>query len=85
MKNKSNVTVIVLLLPAFIMLVSCVKQKSKWHGTIEEKNGIIVVTNPPEPMYGADVFVLEEELAIPSKGREEEFIFHSTMNLAGCG
>ncbi len=64
MKDKTKVISIVIFLPVLIMLISCQKQKAEWKGTIEEMDGVTIVKNPKEPMYGEDVFSLEEELSI---------------------
>jgi hypothetical protein len=48
----------------FVISSACQKQKSGWQGTIEEENGIKVVNNPVEPLYGELVLELEEDLAI---------------------
>lgn len=42
---------IFLFLSAFIMLISCQKQKAELKGTIEEVDGLTVIKNPREPMY----------------------------------
>lgn len=51
------------------MVVSFGEQKAEWKGKIEVKNGIKVVKNPKKPMYGEDVFIIEEELSF---GDDEE-------------
>ncbi len=81
MKDKTKAVSIVLFLSAFIMLVSCGKQKSEWQGTIEEVNGVTVVKNPKEPMYGEDVFSLEEELSIGESEGREEYMFSAVNHL----
>ena len=58
------------------MFVSCQKQKAEWKGTIEEENGVIVVKNPKEPMYGEGIFSLEEELSIGETEGREEYMFN---------
>ncbi len=63
-------------------LVSCNQQKAEWQGTIEEKDGVIIVQNPREPMYTEDVFSLEEELSIGEADGPEEYIFSNLRNLA---
>ena len=73
--------IIVFYISAILFLVSCGAQKTKWMGSIEEVDGIIVVRNPSEPMYAEDAFILEEDLTIESKDRDDEFIFHYTPNL----
>jgi hypothetical protein len=81
MKTKSLFFSIVFFLSIFLFLVSCGQQKAKWLGTIENVDGVSVVKNPSKPIYGPEVFFLEEELAIGSKDREDEFIFQYTPNL----
>ena len=60
-----------------MMLVSCQQQKAVWKGTIEEVDGFAVVKNPNEPMYGENVFSLEEELSIGEAEGKEEYMFSS--------
>ncbi|GAH67513.1 unnamed protein product, partial [marine sediment metagenome] len=64
------------------MFVSCGKQKAEWKGTIEEKNGVTVVKNPKEPIYGEDVFSLEEELSIGKAEGREEYMFSEIESIA---
>jgi hypothetical protein len=59
------------------------QQKAHWKGKIEEKDGIIIVKNPKEPMYQEDVFSLEEELIIEAKKpNQEEEMFQAIVSLA---
>ncbi|GAH34486.1 unnamed protein product [marine sediment metagenome] len=55
MRNRINITQVILLFSVFVMLISCQKQKAEWKGTIEEVNGVIFVKNPKEPMYGEEM------------------------------
>ena len=72
MKSKTKVIPIILFFSALMMLVSCQQQKAKWKGTIKEENGVTIVKNPKKPIYGEDVFSLEEELTIGEvEGRED--------------
>jgi len=75
MKNKTFIFSIILFLFAFIIFISCRQQKTEWKGTIEEVDGVTVVKNPKEPMYGEDVFSLEEELSIGEVKGTEEYMF----------
>jgi len=75
MGNKTKIFSIAILLSALIMLVSCSQQKTEWKGMVEQENGITVVKNPKEPMYGEDVFNLEEELSIGEAEGREEYMF----------
>ena len=66
MKHKFNFILAGLIISAFILSPACQTQKTGWQGTIEEENGIKVVNNPAEPLYGELVLELEEDLAIGS-------------------
>jgi len=60
----------------------CSSQKYQWQGTIEEVDGVTVVKNPKEPMYGEDVFSLEEELSIGESVGPEEYILSIINSVA---
>jgi len=82
MKNKELLALIIIFFSIFIVLISCGKQKVKWQGTIEEMNGITVVKNPKKPMYGEDVFNLEEELSIGEAEGREKYMFFQINQIA---
>jgi len=82
MKNKNFIFSIALFLSIFIILVSCGKQKAEWKGTIEEVDGVTVVKNPKEPIYGEEVFNLEEELVIGVEQNNQSFHFYEIMDIA---
>ncbi len=75
MNKKIKVISIILSISALITLVSCKQQKAEWKGTIAEEDGVTVVKNPKEPMYGEDVFSLEEELTIGGENKDREPLF----------
>jgi len=81
-KNKKKVVLIVLLLSVLIMLVSCKKQGTEWKGTIEEVNGLTIVKNPKEPVYGDEVFSIEEELKIGEVEGDENYMFSQIRDIA---
>lgn len=64
---------------AFVIILalsfSCQQPDSQWQGTIEEVDGVTVVKNPIEPLYGEDVLEFSEELAIGVVEGEEEYMF----------
>lgn len=82
MKNKISVFSIVLFLSVSIMLASIGEQKAKWKGKIEEENGVKVVKNPKNPIYGEDVFSLEEEISIGEAEGREEYMFSEVQSIA---
>ena len=69
MRNKIKIISVVLFISTCVLLASCQKQKAEWKGTIEEVDGVTVVKNPDEPLYGELVFDLEEDLSI---GKEDD-------------
>ena len=82
MKNRSFVFPTIVILWMIFIFSSSVQQKAKWKGTIEEIDGITVVKNPKEPMYGSDVFLIEEELSIGEEGKGDEYFFADARDIA---
>jgi len=78
MKRKTKTVSIILLFSAFMMLVSCVKQKTEWKGIIEEVDGVTVVKNPKEGLWdskeNANVTITQER-QIGELDGPEEFLF----------
>lgn len=60
--NKITISLIIVI--ALSLLISCGQQKSGWDGSIVEIDGVTVVNNPKEPIYGEDALTLEEDLVI---------------------
>lgn len=80
MRNKANIVSFVISLSVFIMLVSCAKQKAEWEGTIEEENGVKIIKNPSEPLYGEINLQLEKDLSIGHEG-DEQYMFYRAHNI----
>jgi len=75
--NKMMVRIHLLIVIAVFLIISCGQPKSAWKGSIEEIDGITVVRNPKEPIYGEDVLTLEEDLVIGEEVDEVEPVFLS--------
>lgn len=73
--------VFILIIACFFILVSCNQQKTEWEGTIEERDGVVVVKNPIEPIYEENVLVLEEELSIGEALGSEEYMFSGVQSV----
>ena len=56
-------------------------QRAEWKGKIETENGVKVIKNPKEPLYGEIIFDLEEELTIGNKN-DENYAFYGGLCLA---
>jgi len=82
MKSKINVLLIVLFLLVLLIPISCQKQQSEWKGTIEEVDGVMVVKNPGEPVYGEFTFSLEEDLSLGGDPHKDNYYFPRRASLA---
>lgn len=81
MKIKTKVVSIVLFVSAGVIFASFGGQKAEWKGTIEEENGIKVIKNPREPLYGEIKFELEEDLSIGSDD-DDNYMFYMVRGIA---
>ena len=82
MKKTTKIISIIIFLSACIMLVSSGGQKAEWKGKTEEENGVIVVKNPKQPMYGEEVFSIKEELSIGEAKGRKEYMFSRARDIA---
>jgi len=83
MKNKNYIFSIALFLSAFIILVSCGKQKAEWKGSIEEKDGVTIVKNPKEGIWDSKEkgkVTIRIEHQIGQLYGPEEFLFVSIVD-----
>lgn len=75
------------LILLFMILLSfgCSKEKKaekpEWQGKIEYENGVKVVKNPEDPVYGEIIFDLEEDLSIGNES-DENYMFFRTGGIA---
>lgn len=82
MKKTNTLKMIVAFLFLLLFLFNSYGQKfSEWKGTIEVEDGVTIVKNPKEPMYGKAVFYLEEELKIGERNGREEYMFSRLSQL----
>lgn len=63
-----------------ITLISFGGQKAAWKGKIEKEDGVIVVRNPKRPMYGDEIFSVEEDLKIGVVEGDENYMFSHIRN-----
>ena len=75
-------TILVIPLIFFLITSFSLGQKSpQWKGKIEFENGIKVVKNPEQPLFGEIIFDLEENLSIGST-TDEKATFYNSVNFA---
>jgi hypothetical protein len=63
-KDKYSFMLAVCFLVSLVFLGANQSQNPQWKGTIEEEDGVKVIKNPREPLYGEITFDLEEDLSI---------------------
>ncbi len=69
MKTRAISLLVIFLVLCSIILSKEQSQKTEWKGKIEVADGVKVIKNPAEPLYGEITFELEEDLSI---GNEED-------------
>jgi hypothetical protein len=77
MKKILSIQLSILLAAA----VAFADQEPKWKGKIETENGVKVIKNPKEPLYGDIVFDLQEELVLGNEN-DENYAFYGGLGLA---
>lgn len=82
MKAKPVLKIVIFLLMPSMLLIISGQQKAEWKGTIEENDGVMIVRNPKEPMYGGDVLDLKEELCIGKTDGRDDYTFFRAWYLA---
>ena len=81
MLSKAKALPITLFISTVALAVSFSGQKAEWKGKIETENGVRVIQNPEEPLYGEIQFELEEELSIGSKD-DDNYLFYRVRGIA---
>ena len=81
MKARAISLLVIFLILCSIIISKEQRQKTGWKGKIEVENGVKVIKNPGEPLYGEIVFELEEDLSI---GREDDdnYYFYGIVMVA---
>jgi hypothetical protein len=85
--NKKKIKIQFILFAAFIISIlllsaSSQGQKAAWKGKIETENGIKVVKNPMEPVFGEFAFQLQEDLSIGGNPNDDNYYFPKGASLS---
>ena len=80
MKNKSNLSFVLLSILS-LFFWCCRQNKAQWQGKIESHNGVDIVKNPMDPIYGEEILRLEEELSIGVKEGLKEYMFSQVRDI----
>lgn len=81
MRGKATFFLAAVFISSLLLTIFCSQKKAEWKGTIEEENGVIIIKNPKEPIYGEDVFSLEEDLTLGKKEGSKDYLFERIRNI----
>lgn len=81
MRSKSAFLTLLIFLVSTLAYVACGRQKLEWKGTITEKNGVVIVKNPKEPLYENAEFNIVQDLKIGQPLGKPEYMFSQIMSL----
>ena len=79
---RSQKIIIAIVISLLAFSAACYRSEADWQGTIEEKDGIVIVRNPLEPIFGMEVAILEKELTIGAVEGASETIFAEVSGVA---
>jgi hypothetical protein len=72
---------VLIFLVSTLAYVACGRQKLKWKGTIIEKDGVVIVKNPKEPLYENAEFNIVQDLKIGQQAGKPEYMFSQITSL----
>lgn len=78
MKSLMKLVIIISIVLFFFSAYAIENQTPQWKGTIEEEDGVKVIKNPNEPLYGEITFDLEEDLSIGNE-EDENYMFYRAI------
>jgi hypothetical protein len=81
MKTRAISLLVIFLIFCSIIISKEQRQKIEWNGKIEIEDGVKVIKNPAEPLYGEITFELEEDLSIGNE-EDENYMFYGLVVLA---
>ncbi len=73
MKQPSKLVWVIIVLS--ILVFASAHEESQWKGKIEYEDGVKVIKNPKEPLFGEITFDLEEDLSIGNE-EDENYMFY---------
>ena len=75
MKTRAISLLLIFLIFCSISISEEQRQKTEWKGKIEVEDGVKVIKNPGEPLYGEITFELEEDFSIGNE-EDENYMFY---------
>ena len=75
MKSKTKIVWLAFVLISFFVVGAVGDQKAGWKGQVEEEEGVKVIKNPQNPLYGEIELELELDLSIGGDVADENYNF----------
>lgn len=74
-KNLKMKQFIILIFILTLVFIGCGRKRDGWKGTIETTDGVTLVSNPADPMFGPEIIQFENILTIGEEEGDEERVF----------
>jgi hypothetical protein len=81
MKSKSIFFLLTIFLSSALAHVACGQRKHEWKGTITEKDGVVIVQNPKEPLYRTARFTVVQDLRIGQPVGKPEYMLSEIRDI----
>ncbi len=78
---KQPIKFVWVIIALSIFAFSSAHEESQWKGKIEYEDGVKVIINPNEPLYGEIEFDLEEDLSIGNE-EDENYVFYRATGIS---
>jgi hypothetical protein len=81
MKSILRFLAIMILILCALNVVMCKRQKLEWRGTITEKDGVLIVENPREPLFSDPKINIVQDLTIGQQSDKPEYMFSQIRDI----
>jgi hypothetical protein len=70
-----------IILSCLLTTIVCKRQRLEWKGTITEKDGVVIVKNPKDPLYENAEVQIARDLKIGQPSGQPEYLFSQITSL----
>ncbi len=81
MKSKSRFLTISVPFLCILTVVRCKRQELEWRGTITDKDGVLIVENPREPLVADPAINIFQDLTIGQQSGKPEYMFSQIRDI----